>query len=94
MKDDSLFAFAGIWDSWRSPDGKAVASCAILTTNPNELVADVHDRMPLILHPNHYKRLADCDSTKQPPLGASARSLRSWTDEEVSGLTSCERCQE
>jgi putative SOS response-associated peptidase YedK len=54
MRDDSLFAFAGIWDSWKPPDGPAVESCAILTTTPNQLLADVHDRMPVILHPNHY----------------------------------------
>jgi putative SOS response-associated peptidase YedK len=54
MKDDSLFAFAGIWDRWTSPEGQTVESCAILTTTPNELLNDVHDRMPVILHPNHY----------------------------------------
>jgi putative SOS response-associated peptidase YedK len=54
MKDDSLFAFAGVWDRWTSPEGRMVESCAILTTAPNELLKDVHDRMPVILHPNHY----------------------------------------
>ena len=54
MKDDSLFAFAGIWDRWRSPQGQAIESCAILTTVPNELLRDVHDRMPLILRPENY----------------------------------------
>jgi putative SOS response-associated peptidase YedK len=54
MKDDSLFAFAGIWDRWTSTEGQIVESCAILTTTPNELLKDVHDRMPVILHPNHY----------------------------------------
>ena len=54
MKDDSLFAFAGIWDRWTSTEGQIIESCAILTTTPNELLKDVHDRMPVILHPNHY----------------------------------------
>ena len=54
MKDDSLFAFAGIWDRWRQTTGPIVESCAILTTSPNELLADVHDRMPVILRPEHY----------------------------------------
>jgi putative SOS response-associated peptidase YedK len=54
MKDDSLFAFAGIWDRWKSPEGKFIESCSILTTTPNELIRDVHDRMPVILHRNHY----------------------------------------
>ena len=54
MKDESLFAFAGIWDRWQAPTGPVVHSCAILTTSANELLSDVHDRMPVILHPNHY----------------------------------------
>lgn len=55
MKDDSLFAFAGVWDRWKSPEGKVMESCSILTTCPNELMKDVHDRMPVILHHNHYE---------------------------------------
>ena len=54
MKDDALFALAGIWDRWTSTEGQIVESCAILTTTANELLKDVHDRMPVILHPNHY----------------------------------------
>jgi putative SOS response-associated peptidase YedK len=55
MQDDSLFAFAGIWDCWKSPPGQRLASCSILTTAPNELLADVHDRMPVILPQRHYE---------------------------------------
>ena len=40
--------FAGIWDTW-SHRGKLVASCAIITTSANELVGELHDRMPAIL---------------------------------------------
>ncbi len=54
MKDGSLFAFAGLWDHWRSPDGTILESCTILTTTPNELLQDVHDRMPVILHRSHH----------------------------------------
>lgn len=52
--DDSLFAFAGLWDRWRTPDGTMVKSCAILTTTPNAIMADVHDRMPVILPADAY----------------------------------------
>jgi putative SOS response-associated peptidase YedK len=38
MADDSIFAFAGLWDRWKDPDGKQVRSCTILTTKPNPLV--------------------------------------------------------
>ena len=46
--DEAPFAFAGIWDEWRK-DGICIASCSIITTTPNELLATIHDRMPVIL---------------------------------------------
>lgn len=54
MSDDSLFAFAGLWDRWKDPNGRTVESCSILTTAPNSLLSDVHDRMPAILEAGHY----------------------------------------
>lgn len=49
MKDDSLFGVAGLWDTWKSPLGEAIHTCTILTTTPNELMIDIHDRMSVIL---------------------------------------------
>lgn len=49
MKDDSLFAVASLWDTWFSPSGQAIHTCTILTTEPNALMANIHDRMPVIL---------------------------------------------
>lgn len=49
LRDRKLFGFAGIWDEWKSPEGKAIQSCAIITTTPNELMSPIHDRMPVIL---------------------------------------------
>ncbi|GAA0849334.1 SOS response-associated peptidase [Paenibacillus glucanolyticus] len=43
------FAFAGLHDTWKDPKGNEIHSCTIITTTPNELVTDVHDRMPVIL---------------------------------------------
>lgn len=54
MADDSPFAFAGLWDRWEGPDGQVIQSCTLLTTEPNELVATVHDRMPVILPADAY----------------------------------------
>jgi putative SOS response-associated peptidase YedK len=59
MKDDSLFAFAGIWDRWKDASGNLVETCSILTTTPNPLLADVHDRMPAILEPENYELWLD-----------------------------------
>ena len=50
-KDDALFAFAGLWDEWTSPDGSPLRSCTIVTVAPNDLMAAIHNRMPAILRP-------------------------------------------
>jgi putative SOS response-associated peptidase YedK len=49
-----LFAFAGLWDGWKDSTGQWIKTCSILTTTPNALTATVHDRMPVILHPDRY----------------------------------------
>lgn len=49
MKSSEPFAFAGLWESWESPEGEPIHSCSILTTKPNEVMASIHDRMPVIL---------------------------------------------
>ena len=49
MKSGELFAFAGLWDSWRDHAGDIVRSCTIITTEPNELLRPIHNRMPVIL---------------------------------------------
>lgn len=43
------FAFAGVWDRWKPPEGESLLSCAIVTCAPNALVAPIHDRMPVIV---------------------------------------------
>jgi putative SOS response-associated peptidase YedK len=45
-----LFAFAGLWDNWKNPEGGVVRSFTIITTDANELMKPIHDRMPVILH--------------------------------------------
>jgi putative SOS response-associated peptidase YedK len=64
MKDNSLFAFAGVWDRWRSPIGQVVESCSILTTTPNELLDGLHDRMPVILPRRHYQTWLTAPATE------------------------------
>lgn len=47
----SLMAMAGLWDTWRSPEGERVRSFTIVTTTPNKLCAELHNRMPVVLKP-------------------------------------------
>lgn len=54
MKDRQPFAFAGLWDEWQSPEGSSVRTCTIITTEPNELMLSLHNRMPVILDPKDY----------------------------------------
>lgn len=53
LKDGGLFGFAGLWEEWKSPDGEVVTTCAIITVEPNELMAGIHNRMPAILKLEH-----------------------------------------
>ena len=59
MGDDRPFGFAGLWESWEGPDHAAIESCTILTTEANELVRPIHDRMPVIVAPPDYERWLD-----------------------------------
>jgi putative SOS response-associated peptidase YedK len=59
--DERPFAFAGLWERWRPDDADPVDSCTIITTSPNELVADLHDRMPVILPPDRFTEWLDSD---------------------------------
>jgi SOS response associated peptidase (SRAP) len=59
MRDDSLFAFAGIWDRWRDANANLIETFSILTTTSNSLLAEVHDRMPVILEPEDYELWLD-----------------------------------
>jgi len=58
-RDQAPFAFAGLWERWRQPDGQILRSCTIVTCPPNALVAEVHDRMPVILAATDHARWLD-----------------------------------
>ena len=54
LADRGLMALAGLWENWRSPAGEWVRSFAIVTTRPNELCAELHNRMPVVLGPETW----------------------------------------
>ena len=54
LADSGLMALAGLWEDWRSPAGEWVRSFAIVTTTPNELCAELHNRMPVVLKPETW----------------------------------------
>jgi putative SOS response-associated peptidase YedK len=57
MKDRSLLAFAGLWDSWKDKTtGETLDTYTVITTDPNELMESIHTRMPVILAPKDYER--------------------------------------
>jgi putative SOS response-associated peptidase YedK len=57
--DTAVFAFAGLWEHWSGPNGEELESCTILTTTPNALTSQVHNRMPVILSEADYNLWLD-----------------------------------
>jgi putative SOS response-associated peptidase YedK len=77
LADGALFGFAGLWESWRDSSGRAIETCAILTTAANPRLAELHTRMPVIVDPDQYGRWLDPateDPTQLRSLVASRRS--------------------
>src|SRR5512133_1261386 len=68
LKSGEPFAFAGLWDEWNSPDGSQIKSCTIITTEPNELMSTLHNRMPVILPREAYESWLDINPQKPETL--------------------------
>lgn len=80
LNDDSLFAFAGIWDQWNDEQtGEVLESFAIVTVDPSEWMAKYHDRMGIILKPRDYQRWLE-ESLEHNLL---VDLLRSYSEEEM-----------
>lgn len=69
LKDNGLFAFAGLWDEWKDDRGNEVHSFTIITTDPNDLMASIHNRMPVILPPAHEKHWLSADLKTDDAIG-------------------------
>ena len=61
------FAFAGLWERWTDPEGEALESCTLLTTEATEHLSGLHGRMPVIVDPNDYGLWMDPD-VQEPDL--------------------------
>ena len=69
LRSEEPFSLGGIWDRWVSPDKQTVLeSYSIVTTEPNELLASLHDRMPLIIAPRDYERWLEPGDPQRPPI--------------------------
>jgi putative SOS response-associated peptidase YedK len=69
-KQPYALALAGVWENWQSPAGEWVRSFAIITTTPNELCAEIHDRMPVILKPDAWPAWLGEEPADEPQLKA------------------------
>lgn len=59
LKSDEVFAFAGLWEHWQSPEGTELETYTIITTSANELIRPLHERMPVILPENLWEEWLD-----------------------------------
>ncbi len=82
-RDESPFVFAGLWESWRGPEGAEVETCSLITTSANAVVGQIHDRMPVILGGNDVPRWLD---PQVEDAGQLLPLLRPLPAEEMAGL--------
>ena len=68
QRDDRILALAGLWEQWLDPDGDSIDSYTILTTEPNQIVRQLHNRMPAIVEPESYGLWLDSHVQDVEPL--------------------------
>src|SRR6516164_521484 len=80
MKDGAPFGIAGLWENWKDPaSGEWIRTFAVITTDANKLVAEIHDRMPAILAPEGYTRwLGDEPDPRDLMRPFPAGLMRMW----------------
>ncbi len=61
LPNQPVFSMAGIWEQWKNPEGEYIRSFSIVTTSPNELMAEIHNRMPVILTKESEKQWLESD---------------------------------
>jgi putative SOS response-associated peptidase YedK len=82
LKSGEPYALAGLWERWQPKAGEALETFTVLTTDPNEIMEPIHNRMPVILEPQDYNRWLDCEDPARPPLDLMrpfpAEKMISW----------------
>jgi putative SOS response-associated peptidase YedK len=83
LKDRSLFAFAGLWDSWKDKaTGQSLETYTVITTEPNEQMETIHNRMPVILAPKDYERWLEPGEPSHLPVDLlkpyPAENMKAW----------------
>ncbi len=80
LRDGSPLAMAGLWESWTSPTGEVLRSCAIITTAANALMQPIHDRMPAIIAPQDWQAwlAAPPEAVSHLLVPFPAEALQAW----------------
>jgi putative SOS response-associated peptidase YedK len=82
MLDGSQYGFAGLWESWKEEDGTLLETFTIITTDPNEVMESLHDRMPVIIEPKDYDHWLQPAEAEALPLDLlrpfPAEKMRAW----------------
>ncbi len=82
LTGNRLFAFAGLWDEWLSPDGEQIRTCTIITTSANDVISPIHDRMPVILRPSREAVWLETEVKGGEDIELLSRELCPYPDEE------------
>lgn len=93
LTDRPAFAFAGLYDTWTAPNGNKISTCTIITITPNSLMADIHDRMPVILDKENEDVWLDRDNQdiellKSLLVSYNAKKMRAYKVSSVVGNVS------
>jgi putative SOS response-associated peptidase YedK len=87
-------ALAGLWENWRSPPGERIRSFAIVTTEPNALCAELHNRMPVVLPPDAGPAWLGEEPADEPQLTALLAPYPFRRDDLLAGEHTRRECEE
>ena len=98
LRDDQVFAFAGLWESWQGAGQSPIESCTLLTTEPNDLLHPIHNRMPVILGPDAYEPWLEAATPTEslgallvpyPPDAMTAEPVDTWVNSPANDGPKC-----